>query len=75
MKEIAPRIGVDEKIRFGRPVILGTRVPVELVLEQLAGGMSMEEVADEYELKHEDVLAAIGYAAKTVASEQVRAVS
>ncbi|MCX5636891.1 MAG: DUF433 domain-containing protein [Planctomycetota bacterium] len=38
--EIAPRITVDEKIRFGKPVIKGTRVPVDLVLGKLAGGMT-----------------------------------
>ena len=38
MKEIAPRIAVDENIRFGRPVIQGTRVPVDLILAKLAAG-------------------------------------
>ena len=33
MTEIAPRITVDEKVRFGKPVIAGTRVPVDLVVE------------------------------------------
>jgi uncharacterized protein (DUF433 family) len=40
--EIAPRISVDERIRFGKPVITGTRVPVDLVLGKLAGGMTYE---------------------------------
>ena len=35
--EIAPRIVVDEKVRFGRPVIRGTRVPVDLILANLQG--------------------------------------
>ena len=38
--EIAPRITVDEKIRFGKPVIKGTRVPIDLILGKLAGGMT-----------------------------------
>ncbi len=37
--EIAHRIVVDEKIRFGKPVIEGTRVPVDLILGKLAGGI------------------------------------
>ena len=37
MKEIAPRIVVDEQVRFGKPVIEGTRVPVDLVVGKLAG--------------------------------------
>ena len=74
MKEIAPRIVVDENVRFGRPVIKGTRVPVETVVSKLAGGMTVEEVAEEYGLTRDDVLAALTYAARTVSEEQVRAV-
>ena len=73
--EIAPRITIDGRVRFGKPVIKGTRVPVELVLGKLAGGMTIEEVMREYELEREDVLAALAYAARLVAQEQVRAVS
>jgi uncharacterized protein (DUF433 family) len=74
MTEIAPRIAVDQDIRFGKPVIAGTRVPVDLVIGKLAGGMTIEEVMREYELDREDVLAALSYAAQAVADEQVRAV-
>ncbi len=74
MVELAPRIVVDDKVRFGRPVIQGTRVPVDLVLGKLAGGMTVEAVATEYELTREDVLAALSYAARTVAAEEIRAV-
>ena len=75
MKEIAPRITVDEKVRFGKPVIKGTRVPVEVVLGKLGGGMTTDEVAADYGIEREDVLAAILYAAHSIADEQVRAVS
>ncbi len=74
MQEIAPRIVVDEGVRFGRPVIRGTRVPVDLVVGKLAGGTETAEVAAEYGLEREDVLAALGYAARALAEEQVRAV-
>jgi uncharacterized protein (DUF433 family) len=63
-KEIAPRIVVDEEVRFGKPVIKGTRVPVELVVGKLAGGMTFEEVMKEYDLTKRDILAALDYAAK-----------
>jgi len=62
--EIAPRITADETVRFGKPVIKGTRVPVDLVLGKLAGGMSYEELMAEYDLAKEDILAALDYAAK-----------
>jgi len=74
MLQIAPRIAVDERVRFGKPVIEGTRVPVELVVGKLAGGMTVENVADEYCLTREDVLAALAYAAQAVAAEEIRAV-
>jgi len=72
MIELAPRIVVDPAIRFGKPVIQGTRVPVELVLAKLGGGMDFSEVAEEYELAVEDIRAALSYAAKLVASEEIR---
>jgi len=74
MQRIAPRIVVDPDVRFGRPIVEGTRVPVELVIGKLAGGMTIEEVCAEYELAREDVHAALSYAANVLAQEQVRAV-
>jgi uncharacterized protein (DUF433 family) len=72
--EIAPRISVDEKIRFGKPVISGTRVPIDLIMGKLAGGMTYEEVMAEYEITREDILAVLDYAAKTLSSEEIKAI-
>lgn len=72
--EIAPGIVADEKVRFGKPVIKGTRVPVDLVLGKLAGGMTYEEVMVEYDLTKEDILAALRYASKHLADEEIRAI-
>lgn len=69
--EIAPRISVNEKIRFGKPVITGTRVPIDLIIGKLAGGMTYEEVSAEYEIAREDILAALDYAAKTLSTEEI----
>jgi uncharacterized protein (DUF433 family) len=66
------RIIVDPEIRHGKPIIKGTRVPVDIILGALVGGMGIEEVAGEYEVKREDILAAIEYAAKMVAKEKIR---
>jgi uncharacterized protein (DUF433 family) len=73
--ELAPGIVVDPEVRFGRPIIEGTRVPVELVIGKLAGGMTTEEVADEYGLSVAEVRAALAYAAKVLADEEVRGVA
>ena len=72
--EIANRIIVDDKIRFGRPIIKGTRVPVDLIIGKLAGGMTHDEIMSEYELTKEDILAALDYAAKHLSDEEVRAI-
>jgi uncharacterized protein (DUF433 family) len=72
--EIAPRISIDEKVRFGKPVIQGTRVPLDLIIGKLAGGMTYEEVMAEYDLTREDILAALDYAAKHLSDEEIRAV-
>lgn len=72
--EIAPRISVDENVRFGRPVISGTRVPVDLIVGKLAGGMKYAEVVQEYDITQEDILACLDYAAKTISAEEIRAV-
>jgi len=59
--EIAPRIVVDKAVRFGKPVIKGTRVDVQTIIGHLAAGTTMEEVMKEYGLSREDVLAALAY--------------
>ena len=74
MVEIAPRIALDDKVRFGKPVIKGTRVPVDLILGKLAGGMTYEEVMAEYDLAKEDILAALRYASKQLENEEIKAI-
>lgn len=54
-------------------MIESTRVPVDVVLGKLAGGVPVEAVAEEYDLTRDDVLAALAYAARTIAAEEVRA--
>lgn len=72
--EIAPRISVNEKVRSGKPVITGTRVPVDVILGKLASGMDYNLIAAEYEISREDILAVLDYAAKTLACEEIRSV-
>ncbi len=66
------RITFNPKILGGKPVIKGTRISVEFILQLLASGMDIPEILGEYpRLEREDVLAAIEYAAKTLANEQI----
>jgi uncharacterized protein (DUF433 family) len=60
-KMFEERVIINPEIAHGRPVIKGTRVPVEIILGSLAGGMEINEVAEEYGLEMEDVLAAVAY--------------
>lgn len=64
-------IVIDEKVRFGKPIIKGTRITVDEVLGALAGGMTFEEIEKEYGVKKEGILAALKYATEIVSEEQV----
>jgi len=68
---ITDRIEIDPKVMMGKPVIRGTRIPVELLLRKLAEGATEMDLLDAYpKLTREDIHAAIGYAADTVAHEE-----
>jgi uncharacterized protein (DUF433 family) len=69
--EIYPGITAHRGTLGGKPVVKGTRVPVDLVLGQLASGMTMEEVASEYDLTIDAIRAALGYAAERMSEEVV----
>ncbi len=57
------RITVDPEILVGKPVVRGTRLAVEFILELLAAGQSDAEILDEYPgLTKEDILACLSYA-------------
>jgi len=64
------RIEVNPKVMLGKPVIRGTRVPVELLLRKLSEGASESELLEAYpRITRRDIQAAIRYAADTLAHE------
>ncbi len=70
MKELLDRIVVDPNILVGKPVIKGTRIPVYLIIELIAGGKTIKDMVKEYpELREEDVKAALLYASKLLEGE------
>ena len=70
MEELLERIVVDPDILVGKPIIKGTRVPVYLIVELVANGMTPKQIIKEYpQLKEEDVKAALLYASRLVESE------
>jgi len=63
------RITADPQVLTGKPVIKGTRLSVEHVLNLLAHGANVEEILDEYKgLTREDVQACILFASKSLES-------
>jgi uncharacterized protein (DUF433 family) len=71
-RSLLRRIVVNPKIMLGKPVIKGTRLPVEIIVEKIAYGASLEDLKKNYPfLKEEDVRAALLYAAKQLAHEEI----
>jgi uncharacterized protein (DUF433 family) len=67
--ELLERIEIDPKKMVGKPVIKGTRLTVQFILNLLSNGESMEEIIAEYDgLNREDILACLMFAAETVES-------
>jgi len=59
------RIVVDPNIMAGKPVIKGTRIPVDAILRRLVGGASIKDILEDYpNLKEEGTRAALIYAAE-----------
>lgn len=73
MKEkLLARIGINPKVMLGKPVIRGTRIPVEIILRKLAQSISVEEILSDYpRLTKEDIQAAIAYAAQSLSTEEI----
>ena len=71
MEELLNRITINPRVMAGKPVIRGTRITVDLILELLAAGMKPEEIAKDYKITIEDVRAALLYAAKILGREEI----
>ncbi len=62
----------DPAVMMGKPVIKGTRITVELILEKLAAGETIEQILEAYpHLTREGIQAALSFAAKTLRSDVV----
>lgn len=71
MKEIFPGVTVDPNVQFGKPLIAGTRIPVEIIVGHIAAGETIDQLIAQYQLTREDILAALKYASKIVGEETV----
>ena len=62
----------NPKIMFGKPVIKGTRITVELILGKIAAGESVEQIAASYpHLTREQILACVAFAEKSLSLETI----
>lgn len=72
MKDWRAHIESTPEVLYGKPVIKNTRVPVDILLEKLSQGESMEDLLKAYpRLTKEDILAALAYAAEIIKRETV----
>ena len=70
------RITVNPEVLVGKPIIRGLRISVDQILKALAGGVTVQEMLDDYpDLEKEDIQAALLYAADLVNEERVYAIS
>ena len=66
-QKLFERIALDSKVMTGKPIIKGTRLTVEYILNLLAHDMTVEEILAEYEgLVREDVQACLLFASKSL---------
>jgi uncharacterized protein (DUF433 family) len=70
------RSEINPLVMLGKPVIRGSRIPVELLLRKLAEGASLTDLLDAYpKLTEEDIRACLAYAADSIAHEGIYSLS
>lgn len=66
------RITVDSSVLVGKPIVRGTRIAVEFIVELLAEGWTHEQIISNYpQLSEDDIQAALHYASETMKREKV----
>jgi uncharacterized protein (DUF433 family) len=72
LRDWRERIVVDPKVLVGKPVIRGTRLSVEFILDLLANDWTIEQIQNEYpQLEREDIMAVLKYTAEMVKEEKI----
>lgn len=68
------RISVDPNIHFGKPVVKGTRITVQNVLELINEGLSFDAIKTDYypDLSNDDIRACVDYAISLISAEEIR---
>ena len=75
-EDILKLIESNPKVMFGKPVIKGTRIPVDLVLERLAHGSSHQEIIESFpNITQEHIYACLYYASLQIRNEHIYAIA
>ena len=75
-ERLLQRISLNPRVMVGKPVIRGTRIPVELIVRMLGQGIPEQDILREYpRLEPEGIRAALAYAAEVLAGEDVFALT
>lgn len=70
--ELAERIEMKPEVMLGKPVIRGTRIPVELILRRISEGATEDDLLASYpQLTRNDIRAAVAFAADTIAHQEI----
>lgn len=70
--DLLDRTEINPQVVLGKPVIRGTRITVELILEKLAADTPIDQILVDYpRLTREDVLAAIAYARQALSTDEI----
>jgi uncharacterized protein (DUF433 family) len=73
MNQFLERISINPEVRFGKPCIKGTRITVVDILQWLASGMNEGEILNDFpQLTHEDIIAALAFAANREAFTKIK---
>src|SRR5262245_51210578 len=75
MNPLLSRITIDPAICHGKPCVRGLRYPVEMLLELLSSGMTIDEVLADYDdLERDDLLAVLAFAAQLARTRRLQPV-
>lgn len=76
MKQYNAHIERNPKIMLGKPIFVGTRITVELIMRKLAGGYTLQQLLEAYpKLTVAQINAALEYAADVIANEELKEVA
>lgn len=71
-QSLIKRIEINPEIMLGKPVVKGTRLPAEIIVEKIAYGLTVEEILEQYPFLHKnDISAALLYASSVMKKEEV----